>query len=93
MGIAATGEVLFAISEQAVNFHEFASLFLDDLHCNEALYFDGTVSGLFAPAFQRNDHRYSLGPILGIVQQVSAAMFARRAFRVSTKHSPAAGFR
>ncbi len=51
--------VVFAISEVPVNFHAFAELFRDRLHCRNALYLDGTISQFYldgkgfsgAPAF------------------------------------------
>ncbi|MHC1480261.1 phosphodiester glycosidase family protein [Frateuria aurantia] len=51
--------VVFAISEVPVNFHAFAELFLERLHCQNALYLDGTISQFYldgkgysgAPAF------------------------------------------
>jgi uncharacterized protein YigE (DUF2233 family) len=62
------GKVKFVISEDPVNFYEFASYFRDVLKCRDALYFDGAVSVLFAPAFDRNDHRTGIGPIIGVVR-------------------------
>ncbi|HEX7348268.1 MAG TPA: phosphodiester glycosidase family protein [Rhodanobacteraceae bacterium] len=51
-------EVVFAVSTAPVNFHTFASLFRDKLHCRNALYLDGTLSQIYvggdyygAPAF------------------------------------------
>ncbi|PWK91993.1 phosphodiester glycosidase family protein [Fulvimonas soli] len=51
--------VVFAVSEAPVNFHTFARLFRDALHCRDALYLDGTISQFYldgdgyagAPAF------------------------------------------
>lgn len=52
-------EVIFAVSEVPVNFHDFAQLFRDELGCRDALYLDGSISQLYvdgagyagAPAF------------------------------------------
>jgi uncharacterized protein YigE (DUF2233 family) len=49
IGVRATGEVVIAISENAVRFFDFASLFRDTLACPNALYLDGTISRLRAP--------------------------------------------
>jgi len=68
VGVSASGEVVFAISETPVNFFEFATFFHDVLHCPDALYLDGNVSSLYAPAIGRNDARARLGPIIGVVQ-------------------------
>lgn len=67
VGVDARGHALFAISEQAVSFHQFARLFRDRLACADALFLDGGVSSLHAPALGRSDRRADLGPILGVV--------------------------
>jgi len=59
--------VVFAISESVVTFYEFASYFRDSLRCREALYLDGSISSLYAPGLNREDHGSDMGPILGIV--------------------------
>jgi uncharacterized protein YigE (DUF2233 family) len=60
--------VLFVISEQPINFYEFAVFFRDELQCQDALYLDGVVSSLYSVKLQRNDSRADLGPIIGVVQ-------------------------
>jgi uncharacterized protein YigE (DUF2233 family) len=60
--------ILFVISEQPVNFYEFAIFFRDELQCQDALYFDGVVSSLYSVKLGRNDSRTDLGPIIGVVQ-------------------------
>ena len=62
------GQVIFAISERPVTFHEFASFFRDELHCSDALYLDGAVSSLYAPSLGRDDHSHELGPLFGVVE-------------------------
>jgi uncharacterized protein YigE (DUF2233 family) len=59
--------VVFAISGNAVTFHEFASLFRDRLGTPEALYFDGNISRLYAPSVGRSDAGFAMGPIVGVV--------------------------
>ncbi len=60
---------VFAISDNKVTFHEFGSLFRDHLKLPNALYFDGNISRLRAPALGRNDVGFSaLGPIIGVVK-------------------------
>lgn len=61
-------EIIFVISEQPVNFYEFAVFFRDELQCQDALYLDGVVSSLYSVRIQRNDSRADLGPIIGVVQ-------------------------
>jgi uncharacterized protein YigE (DUF2233 family) len=67
VGIDAQGMLVFVISDSAVNFHQFAMLFRDVLHCDDALYLDGTVSSLYAPELGRNDAKVRLGPVIGVV--------------------------
>jgi uncharacterized protein YigE (DUF2233 family) len=68
VGIDAAGKVTFVISENAVTFWEFASLFKDDLGAQNALFFDGSVSSLYAPEINRNDGFLPIGPIVGAVE-------------------------
>lgn len=68
VGVPSPEVALFVISEEPVNFHEFASLFRDQLKCPDALFFDGTVSSLHAPALNRSDFRMELGPIIGVTE-------------------------
>ncbi|CUH63296.1 hypothetical protein TG4357_00587 [Thalassovita gelatinovora] len=68
VGTSDSGDrVVFAISNERVTFHDFGRLFRDGLKLPQALYFDGKVSRLYAPALQRHDPGLPLGPIVGIV--------------------------
>jgi uncharacterized protein YigE (DUF2233 family) len=68
VGVSADGRrAIFAISNDAVNFHSFARLFRDDLGLEDALYFDGNISRLFAPELSRHDAGFPMGPIVGTV--------------------------
>lgn len=59
---------IFAISDNAVNFHDFASFFRDKLGVGQALFLDGNVSRMYAPGFGRRDLvGRSMGPIVGVV--------------------------
>ena len=40
----------FAISDEPVTFYAFARLFRDGLNCPNALYLDGSISGMLCPA-------------------------------------------
>ena len=66
VGVASPQTVVFVISEDPVNFYEFATLFRDRLHCPDALYLDGTISSLHASALGRDDSRTDLGPIIAV---------------------------
>ena len=58
--------VVFAISEGAVTFYEFGSLFRDELGTRNALFFDGTVSSLHSTDLNRSDWGRPMGPIVGV---------------------------
>jgi uncharacterized protein YigE (DUF2233 family) len=68
VGVTPSGHVVFAISDGPVSLHEFATLFRDRLGCSNALYLDGVVSGLHAPALGRSDATVPLGPMVGVVE-------------------------
>jgi prepilin-type processing-associated H-X9-DG protein len=68
VGVDDQGVVTFVISENAVTFWEFASLFKDDLKSRNALFFDGSVSSLYAPEVNRNDGFLPLGPMVGAIE-------------------------
>lgn len=57
----------FAISDVPVNFYTFGLFFRDYLGVENALYFDGKVSRLYAPQLGRSDFGFALGPIIGVV--------------------------
>lgn len=48
VGVRADGTVVFAISDDGVSFHQFATAFRDALRCPDALFLDGTISKLYA---------------------------------------------
>jgi len=69
VGTSATGDrAVFAISNQAVTFHEFARFFRDGLGLPVALYFDGRISRLHAPQLGRSDGGVAMGPIVGVLE-------------------------
>jgi uncharacterized protein YigE (DUF2233 family) len=68
VGICKDGQVRFAISDTPVEFRAFALFFRDRLGCADALYLDGSISGLHAPDIHRTDiWRPQMGPIIGLV--------------------------
>jgi uncharacterized protein YigE (DUF2233 family) len=68
VGVDAAGRAYFVISDNAVTFWEFASLFRDELKTDNALFFDGSISSLYAPELGRNDGFLPLGPMVGAVE-------------------------
>jgi len=69
-GVGVSGNtIFFVISEKPVSFYEMAVFFRDELHCPNALYLDGVVSGIYSADARRNDRRAALGPILGILER------------------------
>jgi uncharacterized protein YigE (DUF2233 family) len=67
VGVAAASRhrVHVAISEGEVRFHDFATLFRDELGCTDALYLDGTVSVLSAPG--RRGEAHTAGTFGGVL--------------------------
>lgn len=60
----------FAISNQPVTFHQFASLFRDRLKCADALFLDGgTASAIYAPSLARHDRFHPMGPLVGVTEK------------------------
>jgi uncharacterized protein YigE (DUF2233 family) len=68
VGVKDGDTVIFAISEGAVTFTDFARLFRDRLGTPNALFLDGSVSSLSAPGLDRTGFR-SLGPMIGAFER------------------------
>jgi uncharacterized protein YigE (DUF2233 family) len=74
-GVGVDGtRVVFAISDGAVTFHAFASLFRDVLKTPNALFLDGSISRLYAPGLNRDDFGLAMGPIVGVTVPVGAGV-------------------
>lgn len=71
VGVSPNGMLYAVISNAPVNFHRFARFFRDKLKTPNALFLDGKVSRLYAPALDRNDIGFPMGPILGVVGALS----------------------
>ncbi|MDM9625315.1 phosphodiester glycosidase family protein [Rhizobium sp. S152] len=71
-GVGICGDdIKFVISEDDVNFHDFARVFRDDLKCSNALFLDGgRGTGLYSPELDRNDRsgHGGYGPMIAIVR-------------------------
>lgn len=68
VGVRNAHTAVFAISRDPVSFYEFASLFRDKLACANALFLDGTISNLYAPALGRTLQWLPVGPMLGVTE-------------------------
>jgi len=71
VGVCADGGMRFAISEDDVNFFDFARLFQTHLNCPDALFLDGGQgAGFFNPALKRADWSWhgGYGPMIGFVE-------------------------
>jgi uncharacterized protein YigE (DUF2233 family) len=71
VGVCNDGSVRFAISDGAVNFHDFARLFRDSLGCPDALFLDGGNGvGIYEPNMGRSDMSWhgGFGPVIGLVE-------------------------
>ena len=66
VGVTSDGKVIFAISDGPVRFHDFATLFRDDLNCPNALFLDGSISSVDIPEWRRRDSLFPLGPIIAV---------------------------
>jgi uncharacterized protein YigE (DUF2233 family) len=63
-------EVVFAITEDGVNFYDFGLFFRDHLGCDNALFLDGgSAPGLYSPELGRDDPpgHGGYGPIIAVV--------------------------
>lgn len=69
VGVDAEGRVVFLLVRKPVNFHTFATVFRDELGCENALYLDGALSGMYAPCLGREDIGLDYVGILAVVEE------------------------
>lgn len=66
-------QIFLVVSEEQVNFHEFASFYKDVLHCENALYLDGFVSRAYMQSGNKKmgvlDNKMGLGPLFIICKK------------------------
>ena len=65
VGMVDDHTLVFVISNGPVTFYEFASLFQNELACDNALFLDGSISALFSSELGRQDGFLPIGPIVG----------------------------
>jgi len=73
IGVISPKEVVIVISNWPVNLHTFASFFAEVLDCDNALYLDGSLSGLYAPAINRNGAGLEYVGILAVTRPAKSA--------------------
>lgn len=66
VGLLPDGRVLFGISREPINFHDFASWFKDQ-GCTDALYLDGAVSKAYIPEAGMRGMDGALGVLIAVV--------------------------
>src|SRR3546814_10330835 len=71
VGLRDPHTLVFAISQEPVTFWEFAQLFRVGLSSRNALFLDGGISSLYAPALRRFDRVYPMGPIIAEIGRAS----------------------
>ena len=62
-------QLYFVISQQRVNFYQFAQFFKQNLKIDNALYLDGSISSLYLSQTKRQDKTFNLGPIVAEIAQ------------------------
>ena len=69
VGILPNGKLLFAISNELINFYDFATFFKNN-GCKNALYFDGFVSRIYLPPVHGYFSSMKFGVIIGQVTRL-----------------------
>jgi uncharacterized protein YigE (DUF2233 family) len=68
VGIIDKQKVVFVISDEPINFYDFAQIFQDKYGCKDALYLDGVISKMYLPELNKGLDDYNFGGILAITQ-------------------------
>ena len=72
IGVISEKKIVIAIANWPVNLYTFASFFKDFLKCPNALYLDGTLSGLYAPELDRTASGADYVGILAVTRPLAA---------------------
>jgi uncharacterized protein YigE (DUF2233 family) len=67
VGVRDPQTVILVVSRDDVNLWTFASLFRNELQCNDALYLDGVISALWAEGAGRDGDLDAKGPFAGVI--------------------------
>jgi uncharacterized protein YigE (DUF2233 family) len=70
VGVKSPHDVFLVVSEGPIRFYDLAVFFRDVLHCPDALYLDGTISRLYAPAIGKRD---AAGDFMGLLAVTAPA--------------------
>jgi uncharacterized protein YigE (DUF2233 family) len=70
VGIINEHTVVFVISEDGINFYEFASFFKDKMKCIDALYLDGAISGMYVKPTRDSDIHMRYGCMIGHIKRM-----------------------
>jgi len=68
VGLISQNRVIFAISNEPVNFYDFAMFFKDCLKCRDALYLDGQISKMYLPDLNRHELDGRFGPLIAVAR-------------------------
>lgn len=68
VGVDSDGKVYFVVTREPVRFYDFAVFYRDVLHCDNALFLDGSISSMMVPDWGRRDEAEPLGPILAVIR-------------------------
>jgi uncharacterized protein YigE (DUF2233 family) len=77
VGVVDSHTVVFAISNEPVNFWDFAQLFRDVLRCKDALYLDGVISRFYSPGTKSTGGK-EFGVLIGVTENSGQVKHAQR---------------
>lgn len=69
VGITDNKRVIFLISDEQVNFWDFATVFKDIFGCKNALYLDGAISLMYLNKIKTNDIGGNFGPLISVTKR------------------------
>lgn len=69
VGVDARGRVIFLIARNPINLYNFAYLYLQRYHCDNALYLDGAISKMYLPNASVPTRPLNFGPLIGITRE------------------------
>ena len=67
VGIIDQNRHVYIISDEEVNFYDFATVFKDIFGCKNALYLDGAISLMYLQEISKNETGGDFGPIISVI--------------------------